>query len=401
VERHAYNLARYLSKSSHDVHVVTAPSQNPVLDFQLDCNLEGLYKIKVFRRLPKTTYLPFYGSAKYVLNCHKVVRYINEWGNNYDIVHYHGAHQLLFRFAKTKVPIFTTVHGIFPACVLQLPNPCRKQSVASCAICDINQKPEHIIMLPIMMPYYFSYYRFMKESLNRINQVICVSEYLRRYIKRSLNLNNAITIHNFIDLEEVRSGLTYLTRFDIRNNLNMASNARIISYFGRLSYEKGVDLLILSFQMLRKVYDDIYLLIGGEGPQKARLEKMAKSIKNVIFMGALPRNVQLAVMAQSDIFVHPARYPDACPTVIIEAMALGLPVIATKLGGIPELVVDGKGGFLVNSNSPKDLATKISTILSNEKFKFQAKAFNLKWAHRFDIKYLGPKIIELYERALV
>jgi len=81
-------------------------------------------------------------------------------------------------------------------------------------------------------------------------------------------------------------------------------------------------------------------------------------------------------------------------------MALGLPVIATKVGGNPELVVDRKGGYLVDPNSPTDLEAKISTILCNEMFKSQAKAFNLKWSRRFDITHLGPKIVAIYEKAL-
>jgi len=403
VERHTYTLARYLRKTSHEVHVVTSPSKNPDLDFQLDDDLERLYKIKVFRVLPAATHLPIYSTAKYLLYCYNLVKYVNKHANNYDIIHYHGTHQLFLRFAKNKRPNVTSVHGIFPACVLQSSKPCEKRSIANCAICDISQNPEHVCVLPIMMPYYFSYYRLMEESLNSVNKVICVSEYVRKYIKRFLDLDNLITIYNFIDFEEeIKPELTASADFDIRNHLNLPSNAKIITYFGRLSFEKGVDLLIKAFEKLRKkVGDNVYLVIGGDGPQRMQLENVAKRIGNVVFTGFVPRKIQLATMEQSDIFVHPARYPDACPTAILEVMALGLPVIATRLGGIPELVVDGKGGYLVNPNSPMDLATKISTTLSNETFKSQAKAFNLKWSHRFDITHLGPKIVRLYELAMV
>jgi len=403
VERHIYTLARYMSKLSHEVHVVTSPSQNPNLDFQLDGDIERSHKIKVLRALPKATPLPIYNTVKYLLYCRKVVKYINRHANNYDVIHYHGTHQLFLRIAKSKRPIITSVHGIFPACVLQSPKPCEKRSVASCAICDISQKPEHIPVLPIMIPYYFSYYKLMKESLNYVNKVVCVSEYVRKYIKNALNLNNLIMIYNFIDFEEeIKPELTSITDFDVRNHLGLPSNARIITYFGNLSFYKGVDLLIKAFKELHKnVSNDIYLVIGGDGPQRIELENMARDIGNVVFTGFIPRKIQLAIMAQSDLFVHPARYPDACPTAILEAMALGLPIVATRLGGIPELVIDGKGGYLVNPNSPTDLATKISTILSSETFRHQANAFNLKWSHRFDIAHLGPKIIKLYETTLV
>jgi len=400
VERHTYTLARYLSKLSHEVHVVTRSSGRICQASQLDNDLERAYKIKVFRVLPMATRLPLYGTVKYLLDCRNIVKYLNERADNYDIVHYHGTHQLFLRFAKSKRPIITSVHGIFPACVLQSSKPCKKRSIANCAICDVDEKPEHLCVLPIMMPYYFFYYKFMEESLNSVNKVICVSDYVRKYIKNVLNVGNLITIHNFIAFEEITSELTCSAHFDVRNYLNISSNARVITYFGSLSFNKGVDLLLRAFKKLHKKRDNVYLVIGGDGPQRMQLENTAKQIGNVVFTGFIPRKIQLTIMAQSDVFVHPARYPDACPTAILEAMALGLPVIATRLGGIPELVVDGKGGYLVNSKSPTELAAKISAILNSETFKSQAKAFNVKWARKFDITHLGPKIIELYETAL-
>lgn len=403
VERHTCTLARYMSKLSHEVHIVTSPSQNPHMDFHLDRNLKKLGEIEVFRVLPREARLPLYSTANKVLACHNIVKYINKHGNRYDIIHYHGTHQLLLRLVKSKTPVITSVHGIFPACVLQSSKPCDKRSIANCAICDMSQNSRQIFVLPIMILYYFSYYRLMEESLNSVNKVICVSEYVRKYIKRFLKLDNLITIYNFIDFEgEITPELTSSADFNIRNHLNLPSDAKVITYFGSLSFSKGVDLLIEAFRRLRKkVGNNVYLLIGGHGPQRKQLENMARRIGNVVFTGFIPRKIQLAMMEQSDVFVHPARYPDACPTTILEAMALGLPVVGIKLGGIPELIVNGKGGYIVNPNSPASLATRISTILNNETFRSRMKAFNLKWSHRFDITHLAPKIIELYEMASV
>ncbi|MEM3698015.1 MAG: glycosyltransferase family 4 protein [Candidatus Bathyarchaeia archaeon] len=401
VERHTYTLACYLSKLSHDVVVVTRSSKYICQTSQLDKYLEGVHKIKVLRILPMATSLPLYNTTKYLLFSRSIVKYFNEVADKYDIVHYHGTHQLFLRFTKCKSPIITSVHGIFPACVLQLSRPCKKRSLVNCAICDVSGKPEHVCVLPVMIPYYYCYYRLMEESLNSVKYVICVSDYVKSYIKNVLNVGNLVTIYNFIDLEEITSALKHSTNFDLRDYLNIPSSARIITYFGNLSFNKGVDLLIKAFKKLRKsARDDIYLVVGGEGPQRRQLEDLAEPIGNIIFTGFVPRKIQLAIMAQSDVFVHPARYPDACPTTILEAMALGLPVVATRLGGIPELIVDKKGGYLADPNSPDDLATKISIILNNEKFKSQVKVFNLEWVHRFDITLLGPKIIQLYEKAL-
>jgi len=398
VERHTYTLARYLSKLSHEIHLVTRSSRRIHKTSQLDSYLEEAYNIKVFRILPMGTHLPLYSTVKYLLECHNIAKYVNEHAEDYDIVHYHGTHQLFLRFAKSKRPIITTVHGIFPACILQSSRQCEKRSIANCAICDLNQNHEHVFVLPIMIPYYFSYYRLMEESLKSVSKVICVSEYVRKYIKKFLNLDNLITIYNFIDSKEIASELSCSAYFDIRDYLKIPSNDRVITYFGNLSFSKGVDLLLKAFKKLHKKQGNVHLVIGGEGPQRMLLENMAKHIANVIFTGFIPRKTQLAILAQSDIFVHPARYPDACPTTILEAMALGLPIVASRIGGIPELVVDGIGGYLIDPESSTELEAKISAILNSETFRSQAKAFNLRWVQRFDINHLGPKIVDLYKK---
>lgn len=254
-----------------------------------------------------------------------------------------------------------------------------------------------------MIPYYFSYYRLMEESLSSVNKVVCVSEYVRRRIKRFLRLDNLVTIYNFVDFEdEITPACMHASaNFDIRSRFRWSSDTNVITYFGSLSSNKGVDLLVEAFGRLRKkVGSNVHLVIGGDGSQRRQLEDMARHVGNVAFVGFVPRKIQLATMKQSDIFVHPARYPDACPTAILEAMALGLPVVGTNLGGIPELIVDGKGGYLVDPNSPEDLAAKMSTILNNETLKSKMKAFNLEWSRRFDVARLAIEIMEIYETAV-
>jgi glycosyltransferase involved in cell wall biosynthesis len=278
---------------------------------------------------------------------------------------------------------------------------CEKRSVAGCAICHIHQWPELAVSMPVMIPYFFSYYRLMEKSLERCNRVVCVSEYVEKYIKRHLNLKNLVTIYNFIDYEaEIRPQLTSLKDFDARNHLNLPSDAKIITYFGRLGAEKGVNILLEAFRIIRREFKEkIYLIIGGDGSERMSLENKAREIGNVVFTGFVSRRIQLGTISQSDIFVHPATYPDACPTAILEAMALGLPVIASRVGGNPELVVDGKGGYLFTPNSPKNLAYKISVTLDNELFRSKAGSFNRKWSHKFDIVESGMKIVKLYEEA--
>jgi len=402
VERHTYTLARYLSTLSHEVHVVTSPSPRPELDSLLDSDLKKKHGIEISRRLPKATSLSFYSTANYVYNCRIVLKYINEHSQNYDIVHYHGTRQLLLRLVRSETPTVTSVHGIFPACLLQSPKPCQNRSIAKCAICDMSQEPEHAPLLPIAIPYYFFYYKLMKASLSYIDRVICVSEHVRKCMKEYLNLDNLVTIHNFIDSAEViAQEPTSSAPFDVREHFDLPSDSKIVAYFGALSFNKGVDLLIEAFKRLReKVGNNVYLVIGGDGHQKMQLGIMAKQAGNIIFTGFLPRKAQLAAMKQSDVFVHLPRYPDACPTTILEAMTLGVPVIASRVGGIPELIIDGKGGYVVTPSDAQDASEAIFRLLSNADLRRQFSLFNKKRSSVFDIKHVGPRITQLYQGVL-
>lgn len=403
VERHTHALACYLSRQSHEVHVITSCSGNRDLDFKLDKDLWKFYGIRVLRLQSNSRYLPLPDEIRYVYDSNNVLNIINKFGDNFDVVHYHGMHQLLLRFAKSRVPIITSVHGIFPSCILQLPKHCMKNSSTRCALCAVSQNIKNVAILPMLVPYYSCYYKLMKASLANVQSVICVSDFVREHVRSKFpELSNLHAIPNFIDFAtEISPGLKSASNFDIRNKLSLPAKGKLITYFGRLSSDKGADLLLSSFKiLLDNTKEDCYLLIGGSGNQKAHLEQTAKSIKNVIFLGALQRNVQLVTMAQSDIFVHPARYPDACPTSLIEATALGLPIVSSNLGGIPEIVVNGKGGYLFESNSSKDLAAKLVSLIQDESLRAKFKAFNIRWSHEFDISYIGPRVVELYNDAI-
>lgn len=400
VQRHTYTLARYLSKLSHEVHIATSPSKNIKLDLRFDKELGRLYNIEVYRDLPRPrTNLPFCDEAKFVLDSLNIAKYINNNLDKYNIIHYHGGHYLFMRYIQNNSTLVTTLHGTAPACRLQSPKQCKTRSIARCAICNIRIYPRNIIIMPFVALFYYFYYQFSEKSLRNIRKIICVSNYVKNFIKEKLNLNNLITIHNFIDYRrEILPHLKSSTQCNIRNHFHLPHDSKIITYFGRLAYWKGVDLLLNAFKKIpNKKKNHIFLLIGGDGPQRKKLEDNARVIDNVVFTGFLDREIQLSTISQSDIFVHPSRYPDAFPTTILEAMAIGKPIIATNIGGIPESIVDGKGGFIV---SPKavEIAKKISILLNNKEFKVKAENFNLKWVQRFDIKQLGPKIIDLYNK---
>lgn len=126
-------------------------------------------------------------------------------------------------------------------------------------------------------------------------------------------------------------------------------------FVGRLAAAKGLDVLLEAVRLVREAGRDAELRIIGDGPDRARLETARDAMGLggcVRFEGALPNERVAAILAESDAFVM-ASFAEGVPVVLMEAMAAGVPVIATRIAGIPELIGDGVSGLLV---TPGDAA---------------------------------------------
>jgi len=134
--------------------------------------------------------------------------------------------------------------------------------------------------------------------------------------------------------------------------------------------------LIMAMEEIIKMYPDAKLLIGGDGPEKENLVTLCSMLKldeNVKFFGYIPEERMPQVYASADIFVLPSivtRHGDTegLGVVLLEAIASGIPVIGSDIGGIPDIIEDGKTGLLVEPKSADDLAKKIIFLFSNKTF---------------------------------
>ena len=147
----------------------------------------------------------------------------------------------------------------------------------------------------------------------------------------------------------------------------------LILSIGRLVDKKGIKYLIMAMKDVIKVFSNAKLIIGGSGPDKDKLVKFCDDLdlkNNVIFMGYIDNTDLPKYYASSDIFVLPSIETKGGDTeglgvVLLEAMACGIPVIGSNVGGITDIIVNGKNGFLTIPGNPQDLSDKIITILSN------------------------------------
>ena len=133
----------------------------------------------------------------------------------------------------------------------------------------------------------------------------------------------------------------------------------------RLVWFKGLHILIAAMPNILKAKPNTTLIIIGDGPLRADLETQARDLKvdqNVLFLGE--RSDVIELLSVLDIFVLPS-VSEGMPITILEAMVAAKPVVATKVGGIPELIRDGETGFLVPSDEPVSLALATIKLLGD------------------------------------
>jgi glycosyltransferase involved in cell wall biosynthesis len=143
---------------------------------------------------------------------------------------------------------------------------------------------------------------------------------------------------------------------------------RRLLFVGRLAAVKGLPVLLETLASLRADRPDVVLTIAGDGPDRARLEGQARELgiaSNVRFLGYQSQaQVRELLMRETDVFAM-ASFAEGVPVVLMEAMAAGVPVVATRIAGVPELVEDGISGFLVPPGNCEALAERISALLDD------------------------------------
>ena len=163
-----------------------------------------------------------------------------------------------------------------------------------------------------------------------------------------------------------------LTRFDVQDRstlhrlLGVDGARRIVFCSGRVQPYKGMQTLVDAFALLRgEGVDDVELAVAGDGPYLHELRGIAArhGLSNVHFLGR--RTDVPALLAGAAIAVVPSLWEEAFGLAVVEAMAAGVPLVASRTGGIPELVEDGKTGMLVPPGDARALADALRVLLGN------------------------------------
>jgi glycosyltransferase involved in cell wall biosynthesis len=240
-----------------------------------------------------------------------------------------------------------------------------------------------------------------RELIRRLtpemDQLIAVSKSIVRKIADERRAGAPVRlIYNGVDLQ----------RYDdqgpcshLRDDYGMEAGSRIVGVVARLEPEKGHQTLIEAWPHVLRDVPDAYLLIVGEGSRRDSLEQWAAAHKvahRVVFTGR--RDDIPAVTASLDVAVLPS-WREAQGLSILEAMAMARPVVASDVGGIPEMIEDGVTGLLVEHDNPVALAEAIVRLLKDRAFAERIGRAGHDLVHeRFCIELMVKAIEEIYDR---
>jgi glycosyltransferase involved in cell wall biosynthesis len=185
------------------------------------------------------------------------------------------------------------------------------------------------------------------RALRQPETVIAVSSFVASYAREAGA--DAVTVLNGLDMPDLAP--------DPRSVLGLAPDEVVIGGIGRLHDQKGWDVLCSAAAIVRREYPNAVFAVVGDGPERAQLERLGAD-SGVRFLGY--RENASSLMRAFDVIVIPSRY-EACGLVAIETMLAGVPVIATSVGGLPEIIADC--GALIAPERPDLLATAIVELL--------------------------------------
>ena len=194
--------------------------------------------------------------------------------------------------------------------------------------------------------------RKVRWMLKSASSVIALSDEWKEYLVRKFDLNNVVVLENAVFVPNINDGSHDVSRF---------------LFLGRLCYKKGLDTLLEATSILRKKYPGVEVNIAGGGDEIEGYRSLASKLgveKNVCFLGWADEQEKRRLFSSCGTLVLPSR-AEGLPMCVLEGMANGCAVIATRVGGIPSLIANGDNGLLIEPHNPERLANAMEYCIEN------------------------------------
>ena len=234
---------------------------------------------------------------------------------------------------------------------------------------------------------------FLGRYFKRLHACIAVSAPARDFVARYFPADYHI-VPNGIDTQRFRPDWPGVPEL-------RTPGMRTLLFVGRMEERKGFGILLEAYAMLRRRRADVRLVAVGDGPQREGYERQADSfgIPDVHFSGRIANEVLPRYYTSADIFCSPATGGESFGIVLLEAMASGVPVLASAIPGFTSVIDAGKQGLLVPPEQPRVLAQAIETLLNDPELCRRMGETGLRTAARYDWHRVADSVLDVYEQA--
>jgi glycosyltransferase involved in cell wall biosynthesis len=243
---------------------------------------------------------------------------------------------------------------------------------------------------------------FINKVLDSAEVIIATT---KSYAKESPFLKNyldkIVVIPNGINIEEVT---TSCTREESRIRLGLPADIPLILFFGSLVPYKGPDILLKAFKLLKNEYPEVKLIFAGRGQMCDELKELTKQMKledDVIFTGFVEDEHKPLYYKASDIFCLPSTtMAESFGIVNLEAMASGIPIVGSNLGGIPDVVKEGENGLLADPCNVNMLADSLLLLLKDDELRKDMGNNGLDRVKNYSWDKIAKETEDLYKNIL-
>jgi glycosyltransferase involved in cell wall biosynthesis len=202
-------------------------------------------------------------------------------------------------------------------------------------------------------------------ALRFTKRIIAVSEGIKNdLISSGVKRQQVIVLQNAVELS-MDDNMFLKHRDYVRNKYHIRKDEIVLGYIGRISEEKGLRYLMEAGSKLIHSGVPLKIMIVGDGPQKIEMEKFAQQagLQNKVIFAGFQKDIE-TWLPSMDVFVLPS-LTEGTPMALLESMACGIPVIATRVGGVPKVIESGINGILVDPADPVKLYKELKIVLNN------------------------------------
>jgi len=365
VERVMYELASRQVKQGHEVHVFCCDSDKYKRIEKKEEIIEGVHvhRISYWFRLSLSTFI--------------WPALLSKFGNygKFDIVHTHvsGHAYILFAGLLCKLKGIKHIH------------------TTHCPWSDASFRPF------ILRPFLFLNDLFMNRfSFNFIDKVIAITPWELEILEKYSEKGKIRVIPNGVD----KIYYTNIKKNNFRKK-NKIKEKYLVLFFGRLNPTKGPEMLAkTAINITKKRKDIAFLWIGPDEGKAEEVKELIKSYKNMKYLGPIKGKEKIAEMYQaSDVYVMPS-YREGLPLTLFEAMASGLPIVASPVNGVPYEMKEPENGFFSNYGDLESIEKNIIKLIEDKKLAQKISENNFKKSKNYDWDDIYKEYMKEYQELL-